>query len=155
MPHLGIRRLTSWLTCVQSIRRDRETAVRGPYPNTSQLLMCFCLAGTGVTARNSVRIYEHVADSNFVTSHSRRICDDLKELAERTVVSVSEKVHSILNATDADLETIQAPDAALLEKYPAFGRRVEEMLRTARTDLESIEVAARGAREDATRRGYI
>jgi pseudouridine-5'-phosphate glycosidase len=117
--------------------------------------MCFCLAGTGVTARNSVRIYEHVADSNFVTSHSRRICDDLKELAERTVVSVSEKVHSILNATDADLETIQAPDAALLEKYPAFGRRVEEMLRTARTDLESIEVAARGAREDATRRGYI
>jgi hypothetical protein len=108
-----------------------------------------------VTDRNRGRIHNHVTDPNFVASQSRRICDDLKELAKRTVESLSEKVHSIFNATDADLQTIQAPDAALLEKYPAFGKRVEEMLDTARTVLESIEAAAREAREDARHRGYI
>ena len=100
-------------------------------------------------------IYIHVNDSSFVTAHSKRICDDLKELAERLVDSLSQKVHSILDATDRDLETIEAPDVALLEKYPVFGRSVEEMLRTARTELESIEVDAREAREDASRREYI
>jgi hypothetical protein len=107
------------------------------------LLIGFCLAGSGVTDRNKCRIHAHIADSNFVTSQSRRISTDLRELAQVTVESLSEKVHSILNATDADLETIKAPDAALLEKYPAFGKGVEDMLRT------------RDAREDARSRGYI
>jgi hypothetical protein len=108
-----------------------------------------------VTDRNIRRIHEHVANSEFVTSQSRRVRDDLKELAERTVDSLSEKVNLILDATAADLETIETPDAALLEKYPAFGRSVEEMLSTARAELESIEVAARDAREEARSRGYI
>jgi hypothetical protein len=119
------------------------------------LLTYFSLAGPGVKNRDIDRIHEHVADAKFVTSQSRRIRNDLKELAERTVGSISEKVHLILSATDADLETIKAPDAALMEKYPAFGRNVEEMLRTARTDLELIETAARKAREEARRRSYI
>ena len=76
-------------------------------------------------------------------------------MAEQTVDTLSDKVHLILDATDRDLETMQAPDAALLEKYPAFGKSVEEMLRTARTELESIEAAATEAREDARHRGYI
>ena len=108
-----------------------------------------------MTDRNKCRIHAHIADSNFVTSQSRRISTDLRELAQVTVESLSEKVHSILNATDADLETIKAPDAALLEKYPAFGKNAEELLRTARATLEAIEVAARDARADAGRRGYI
>jgi hypothetical protein len=108
-----------------------------------------------VTDRNRRRIYTHVGDSAFVTTHSERVCNDLKELAEQTVDSLSEKVHLILDATDRDLETLQAPDAALLEKYPAFGKSVEEMLLTARTELESIEAAATEAREDARHRGYI
>ena len=108
-----------------------------------------------MTDRNRSRIHAHVTNSSFVTTQSKRICNDLKELAERTVDSLSQNVHSILDATDRDLETIEAPDAALLEKYPAFGRSVEEMLRTSRTKLESIEAAANVAREDARHRGYI
>ena len=123
--------------------------------NTSRLLMRQHLAGQGVRDRNRHRIYTHVSDSAFVTTHSERVCNDLKELAEQTVDSLSKKVHLILDATDRDLETIQAPDAALLEKYPAFGKSVEEMLLTARTELESIEAAATEAREDARHRGYI
>jgi hypothetical protein len=113
------------------------------------------LAGPGARDRNRYRIYTHVSDSAFVTTHSARVCNDLKELAEQTVDSLSEKVHLILDATDRDLETIQAPDAALLEKHPAFGKRVEEMLLTAKTELELIGVTATEAREDARRRGYI
>jgi hypothetical protein len=113
------------------------------------------LTGSGVTDRNKRRIYAHVGNSAFVTTHSERVCNDLKELAEQTVDSLSEKVHLILDATDRDLEAIQAPDAALLKKHPEFGERVEEMLRTARTELESIDVAAAEAREDARHRGYI
>jgi hypothetical protein len=108
-----------------------------------------------VKERNCRRIYTHVGDSAFVSMHCERVCNDLKELADQTVDSLSQKVHLILGATDRDLETIQAPDAALLEKYPAFGKTVEEMLCTARTDLESIEAAATEARQDARRRGYI
>ena len=90
-----------------------------------------------------------------MSTQSKRICNDLNELAERTVDSLSEKIHSILDATDRDLETIETPDVALLEKYPAFGRSVQKMLRVARTELESIEAAARDARGDAILRGYI
>ena len=108
-----------------------------------------------MTERNIRRIGEHVASSEFVTSQSRSIRHDLKELAERTVDSLSEKVHLIFDATAADVETIEAPDTALLEKYPAFGRSVEEMLDRARAELESIELAATEAREEARSRGYI
>lgn len=108
-----------------------------------------------MTDRNRSRIRQRVANSDFVTSQSRQIRNDLRELAKQTMDSLSEMVHSILDDTDADLETIQAPDAALLEKYPAFGRNAEELLRTARATLETIEVAARDARADAKRRGYI
>lgn len=61
----------------------------------------------------------------------------------------------IFDATAADLETIETPDAALLEKDPAFGRSVEEILDRARAELESIELAATEAREEARSRGYI
>ena len=105
--------------------------------------------------RNTRRIHEHVANSEFVTSQSRRIRDDLGELAERTVDSLSDKIHSILDATAVDLEMIETPDVALLEKYPAFGRSLEEMLRTARAELELIEAAAGEAREQARSREYI
>ena len=117
--------------------------------------MCQFPAGNGVWARNISRIHAHVNDSSFVTTHATRVCDDLKELAERTVDSLSEKVHSILEATDRDLETLEAPDSALLEKYPAFGRSVEDMLRMARTELKSIEANVKEAREEARNRGYI
>ena len=108
-----------------------------------------------MTDRNRRRIYTHVGASAFVTTYSERVCNDLKELAEQTVDSLSQEVHLILGATDRDLETIQAPDAALLEKHPEFGKSVEEMLSTARTELESIKAAATEAREDARHRGYI
>ena len=123
--------------------------------STNRVLTRQRLTGTGVTDRNRRRIFTHVGDSAFVSTHSKRVRNDLKELAEETVDSLSEEVHLILDATDRDLETMQAPDAALLEKYPAFGKSVEEMLRTARTELESIDTAAADAREDARRRGYI
>jgi hypothetical protein len=120
-----------------------------------QLPTPFFPAGSGVTERNIRRIGQHVANSEFVTSQSRRIRHDLKELAERTVDSLSEKVHLIFDATAADLETIEAPDTALLEKHPAFGRSVEEILDRARAELESIELAVTAAREEARSRGYI
>jgi hypothetical protein len=66
-----------------------------------------------------------------------------------------DQIHSILDATAADLEMIETPDVALLEKYPAFGRNLEEMLRTARVELKSIEATAREAREEARSREYI
>ena len=108
-----------------------------------------------MTQRNTDRIHEHVTNSEFVTSQSRQIRDDLGKVAERTVDSLSGKIHSILDATAADLEMIETPDVALLEKYPAIGRSVEEMLRTARAELESVEAAAREARETARSREYI
>jgi hypothetical protein len=123
--------------------------------STSRLLTRQHPTGSGVTDRNRRRIYTHVGNSAFVTTHSKRVRNDLKELAEQTVDSLSEEVHLILDATDRDLETIQAPDAALLEKYPAFGKSVEEMLRIAKTELKSIDAAAAEAREDARHRGYI
>jgi hypothetical protein len=153
--------LTSYmLSYMQPVYKagQRDSGMRPFLPNilnTGRQLMRQHLAGLGVTARNKRRIYTHVSDSAFVTTYSERVCKDLKELAEQTVDSLSEKVHLILDATDRDLETIQAPDAALLEKYPAFGRSVEEILRTARAELESIEAAATKAREDARQRGYI
>lgn len=124
-------------------------------PKPAKSLIRFCLAGPGVKDRNIRRIHQHVANSDFVASQSRSIRNDLTELAEQTVDALSEKVNLILGATDADLETIEAPDAELLEKYPAFGESVEELLRTARMELESMKVAARDAQEEARHRGYI
>ncbi len=69
--------------------------------------------------------------------------------------ALSEKLQTILDATDADMSTIQAPDAVLLAHYPDFGRSVSTLLEKARRELDGIANDAQGAREDARSRGYI
>ena len=112
-------------------------------------------AGSDVTTRNQSRIHDHISDPSFVTSHSSRIRIDLRQLADQTVEALSEKLRTILDATDADVSTIQAPDAVLLAQYPDFGRSVSALLEEARHKLDDIANDARGAQEDARTRGYI
>ena len=111
--------------------------------------------GTGVTERNRNRIHAHVADPNFVSDQAQYVRNDLNSLTESIQAALLDRVHDILDDTDADLETMVAPDTALLTRYPKFGRRVQESLNQARKSLVEIEVAIQPARDDARGRGYI
>lgn len=110
--------------------------------------------GAGVTARNRERILEHVTSGLF-DELFRKINTNLDELALKHLNSVATIRGEIYDAIDADISVMTAPDTAVFEEHPEFGRRVVEMLSTAKTSLELLQHAAAGTVAWAHQRGYI
>lgn len=80
---------------------------------------------------------------------------NVNESTQKHLNTIETIVDGALSAIEADVSTMTAPDTAVLEKYPGFGKTVAEMLGRAEESLKLLQAEAGRATEWAQQRGYI
>jgi hypothetical protein len=88
-------------------------------------------------------------------NQGKNIRGDLHKLAQETADSIYTMMGEVLDAVDDDLATMKAPDTAVLDKYPEFGRSIANMVESAEKALTQMRTGAEDARAEARKRGYV
>ena len=83
------------------------------------------------------------------------INSSVNEIAQRHFTTIATAVDEVLEAIEADLATVTAPNTAILTKYPEFGKSVAKMLDSAEEKLKLLQAEAQGASDWAEQLGYI
>lgn len=80
---------------------------------------------------------------------------NLNKTAEQHSTSIGVIHGEILEAIEADILAMTAPDTAVFEEHPEFGESVATTVSRAEKSLEALQLEAEDSIATALQRGYI